>query len=359
MAGLHQQQRVAAHERRGHRHLRAVGKAEILVAAEFLDAGKNVVPAADVEPGGVILQFPEEFIHLESGDDRLDQAGGLDGSPGQAQGFLGNDKNLVPQSCFEVRLHLRQVEVRPAAARQQFLRVVEEVEREIEDAAGHRLAVDGDVLLVEMPAARPRQQHRELVVQLVALAARVEGNRAAHRVAQVDLPVDHVEPGRAVGVLEVRHEGGGAAVERVDHHLAVGRPGDLDAPVEHVLRLRRNLPVRVADLLRLGQEIRQLAGVEFLLARRAAREQFLAARLELAVQLGDERERPRRQDRRELGRDRRGNLHAVGEWIGSVHGAENSRDEGGWILRIGMTHRNMEFPLRLQWRRIAPFFARE
>jgi hypothetical protein len=36
VAGLHQQQRVAAHERRGHRHLRAVGEAEILVAANFL-----------------------------------------------------------------------------------------------------------------------------------------------------------------------------------------------------------------------------------------------------------------------------------------------------------------------------------
>jgi hypothetical protein len=31
VAGLHQQQRVGAHERRGHRHLRAVGEAEVAV----------------------------------------------------------------------------------------------------------------------------------------------------------------------------------------------------------------------------------------------------------------------------------------------------------------------------------------
>ena len=199
-----------------------------------------------------------------------------------------------------MRLHLRQVEIRSAAAREQLLRVVEEVQREIEDAAGHRLAVDGDVLLVQVPAARPRQQHRGPVVQPVALAALLEGDGAAHRVAQVDLAVDHVEPGRAVGVLEVRHEGGGAAVERVDHHLAVGRPGDLDAAVEHVLRLRRDLPFGVADFFRFRQEIRQLARIEFLLPRRAPRQQLLAARFELAVQFRDEGERFRRQDRGEL-----------------------------------------------------------
>jgi len=36
VAGLHQAQRVGAHERCRHRHLRAVGEAEILVGAEFL-----------------------------------------------------------------------------------------------------------------------------------------------------------------------------------------------------------------------------------------------------------------------------------------------------------------------------------
>ena len=47
------------------------------------------------------------------------------------------------------------------------------------------------------------------------------------RVAQVELALDHVVPGRRVGVLEVGHEPVGARVQRVDDHLAVGRPGDL------------------------------------------------------------------------------------------------------------------------------------
>ena len=78
VAGLDQQQRVGAHERRGHRHLRAVGEAEILVGAEFLDAGKDVVPAPDVEARRVVAQLVQDLVHLERGDHRLDQRGGLD-----------------------------------------------------------------------------------------------------------------------------------------------------------------------------------------------------------------------------------------------------------------------------------------
>ena len=49
VAGLDQQQRVGAHEGRRHRDLRAVGEAEVAVAAELLDAAEDVVPAAGVE----------------------------------------------------------------------------------------------------------------------------------------------------------------------------------------------------------------------------------------------------------------------------------------------------------------------
>ena len=212
-----------------------------------------------------------------------------------------------------MRLHLRQVEVRSRAALDQLLRVVEEEQREVEDRAGDGLAVDLHVLLDEVPAARARDQHRGLVVQLVLLAALLERDRAADRVAQVELALDHVRPGRAVRVLEVRHEGRRAAVERVDHHLAVGRAGDLDAAVEEVRRLVRDLPLRLADRLRLGEEIGQPAGVEVLLPRLAAGEELLPAAFELAMQLRDERERFRGQDGGVVGRDRAGDLDAGGQ----------------------------------------------
>ncbi len=215
---------------------------------------------------------------------------------------------------------------------------MEEQQREIEQRARDRLAVHSDVLFVEMPAARPRNHDGGLVVQTVSLAVLLERNGAAHRVADVDLAVDHVEPGRAIGVLEIRHEGRCAAIERIDHHLAVGRSGDLDPAVEHVLGLWRNLPVVGADILRLGQKIGQLAAIEFLLPCRAAREQFFAARAEPALQLRDQRKRFRGQDLGKFRRDTPSDRHSLRKWVRHVHCT---------ILGIEMAHRNIKM-LRCQ-----------
>jgi hypothetical protein len=77
--------------------------------------------------------------------------------------------------------------------------------------------------------------------------------------------------------------GEGARVERVDHHLAIGGPGDLDATIEQVLRLVRDFPVGRADRGGFGEEVGHAAGIEFLLARRARGEALLAARFEAAA----------------------------------------------------------------------------
>ena len=131
-------------------------------------------------------------------------------------------------------------------------------------------------------------------------------------------------PGGCVGVLEVGHEDRSAAVECIDHHLAIGRAGNLDTPVEQVGGLRRDFPCRVADARRLRQEVRHLPGIELLLPHRARSQQFLPARLEPTVQLGDKGERVRGEERGELGGYRRGNLHACRERVGSVHGARKT-----------------------------------
>jgi hypothetical protein len=333
VAGLHQQQRIGAHERRGHRDLRAVGEAEIVVGAEFLDAGEDVIPAPDVEARGMLAQLVQDLVHLERRNDRLDEGGGPDRPHGDPQFILRKNKNLVPQPRLEMRLHLRQVEVRARAAREQLACVVEEVEREVEDAARDRLAVDGDVLFIQVPAARARDQHRGLVVQPILLAVLPETDVAAHSIAQVDLPVDHVVPGRAIGVLEVGHEGRGAAIQRIDDHLAVGGTRDLDTPVEQVCGLRSDFPLRVTDLFRSLEKIRFGAGVELFLPSGAACQQLLAPRLEAPVQHGNESNRLGSKDLRELRRNPAGNRDAVGQRIGHVHSS---------ILCSGMWRRNMK-----------------
>ncbi len=320
VAGLDQELRVALQEVRGHRDQRAVGEAEVAVAAQLLDAREDVVPAAGVEPRRVLAQLVQDLVHLERRDDRLDQHGRLDRAARNAQRVLRHHEDVVPQPRLEVALELRQVEVRPRAARDQLLRVVERVEREVEDPARDRLAVDLHVLLRQVPAARAHEQHGELLAQPVDLPfRRRELDPAADRVGEVDVALDVVVPARRVRVLEVRHEDARARVERVDDHLAVDGAGDLDAAILDVGGDARAGPVAVAHRARLREEVGQLAGVELRLPLRAHRQELGPARPERALQLRGERDRLGGQDPCVLGGDASGDLDA-GAVGGRAHG---------------------------------------
>jgi hypothetical protein len=182
-----------------------------------------------------------------------------------------------------------------------------------------------------MPAARPHEQHRGLLVQLVrpAFGRRVI-DPAANGVAQVDVTLDVVVPLRRVGVLEVGHEDAGARIQGVDDHLAVDRTGDLDPAIHDVAVDRRAHPVSVANRPGFREEIRQLAGVELALPRGAPREQLVTAAAERALQPGRERDRLGRQDLREFGSDAAGDLDA-----GTVAGGAHERG----ILKGGSQNR--------------------
>src|SRR5262249_5567909 len=224
-------------------------------------------------------------------EDGLDEHRGADGADWKTDLLLLANEDVVPQPRLEVRLHLRQIEVRSSAARNELFRVVEEIEREVEEARGDRLRVDEQVLFEQMPSARADHERRRLLIQRVMFLAAVEGDRAAHGIAEVDVTVEVVGPRRRVRVFEVGHEDVRAGVERVDHHLEVDGPGDLDAAVEQVAGNLRHGPVRLADAARLFEEARPFAGVEALLALLALAQQFLAARIELALQHGHELQR--------------------------------------------------------------------
>jgi hypothetical protein len=263
---------------------------------ELLDDAEDVVPAAGVEAGRVVAQLVEDLLHLEGGEDRLDEDRRLDRARRQVETLLREVEDVVPEAGLEVALELGQVEVRAAALVEQALPVVEEVEPEVEEAAGDRLAVDEHVPLGEVPAARAHEQHRRVVSEAIGLLPGVELDRALDRVRQVRLALDAVAPGRRVGVLEVGHEAARARVERVDDHLAVDRPGDLHAPVLQVGRHGRHAPVALAHLARLGKEVGELAVVQPRLALRAGGEESVPRAVEASVQLGDECQRVGAQD---------------------------------------------------------------
>src|SRR6266850_4827976 len=113
----------------------------------------------------MIAKFVEDLVHLERGQDRLDEHRGADAPVRNAEDLLRVDKDVVPEPRFQMRLHLRQVKIRPAAARDRFLRVVKKVQAEIEEACRYRLAIDDQMLLQQMPPARPDNERRGLLVQ--------------------------------------------------------------------------------------------------------------------------------------------------------------------------------------------------
>jgi len=97
------------------------------------------------------------------------------------------------------------------------------------------------------------------------------------------------------------HERRGAAIERVDHHLAIVGP---------VISTRRSsmsfgcgaiAPFFFSCFPRLGQEIRQAPPSKTFWRAARRGEQLAAARLELPVQLRDKSESFRRENRGELG----------------------------------------------------------
>src|SRR5262249_22975201 len=99
---------------------------------------------------------------------------------------------------------------------------------------------------------------------------------------------DQVLPGRRIGVLEISHEDVGAAIERVDHHLAVGRAGDLDPAILNVAWYWGYPPITGADRLGFRQEIRFPPCVEPLLQFSAARQKPLSLGAEPPFELNRE-----------------------------------------------------------------------
>src|SRR5439155_159452 len=127
---------------------------------------------ARIQARCVLPQFVQNLLHLKRGGDRLDQGGRLHASRGDPDPFLGEAEHVGPQAGLEMTLHLREVEVGARPPGEELLRVVEEVQSEIHEAARSDLAVDPQMLLGEMPSAGPHHQSRGLAVQSVLLPLR-------------------------------------------------------------------------------------------------------------------------------------------------------------------------------------------
>ena len=138
MAGLDEELRVRPHERHGHRQLGAIRDRQVGPGAELLDAAEQVVPAPGIEPRGMLAQLEQDLVHLEGGQDRLDQDGRPDAPARDPERRLAVDEDLVPEPRLVMALELGEVEVRTAAEPKRLGAVVEEEQPEVEQAGRDR-----------------------------------------------------------------------------------------------------------------------------------------------------------------------------------------------------------------------------
>ena len=68
-----------------HVDLRPVWEGHVGALGEYLDEAEYVVPAAQVQAGWVFPQLVEDLLHLEGGENMLDEHGAADSSPGNIQ----------------------------------------------------------------------------------------------------------------------------------------------------------------------------------------------------------------------------------------------------------------------------------
>ena len=109
-------------------------------------------------------------------------------------------------------------------------------------------------------------------------------------VAQIYLALDHVVPGRAIGILEVRHKGAGAAVERIDDHFPISRTGDFDTTILDIGRHWRDYPTAIAYMLGCGQKVGQRSTIELFLTYSPCCQQGLTGRFKLGGELYKKRQ---------------------------------------------------------------------
>lgn len=202
VASLDEKTDIRVHERNSHGHGRAIRQNKVGVLAELLDKRKDIIPAAAVETRAVVAELIDDLVHFKGSVDGLNQNGGTDSAAGKTDVVLGQVEGIIPQTSLEVRFHLGEVKVRAKAALDQLARIVEKVQTKVKQRAGHGFAVDGEMLLLKVPAASTGDEGGQGSVgaQLVLFVTLLKVHLAADGIVQVDLAVDHVFPcwGRGV-----------------------------------------------------------------------------------------------------------------------------------------------------------------
>jgi hypothetical protein len=108
----------------------------------------------------VRAQLVQDLVHLEGRGQRLDEHRGLDRAAGDAEHVLREHEHVVPERASRCAPAWGGRSTAPCRGARARLRVVEEVQPEVEEAARNVAPVDAHVRLAQVPAPRPHEQHR-------------------------------------------------------------------------------------------------------------------------------------------------------------------------------------------------------
>ena len=112
----------------------------------------------------MVPQLVENLLHLKRSQNVLNQNGGFDRALRDAEQIFGFNKHVVPEARFQIMLELGQIEINARALFEAIADVVEEIDREIKQAAGSLFPINPNMFFGEVPAARAHQQRSGLVV---------------------------------------------------------------------------------------------------------------------------------------------------------------------------------------------------
>lgn len=90
----------------------------------------------------MLPQLKEDFFHLERSGKGLDEDSASNGTSRDTDVRLRKVEDIIPETGFEVMLHLREVEIGADTASNQFLGIMEEIKRKVEDGCGDRGIID-------------------------------------------------------------------------------------------------------------------------------------------------------------------------------------------------------------------------
>src|SRR5689334_17972276 len=105
----------------------------------------------------MIAKLIQDFIHFKGSKDSFDENGGADGALGYTDVILGKHEYIVPETCLQVALHLRQIEIGSYSLTEQIAGVMEEEQSGIEQRPRYRLTINRRMLFDEMPSSRTNQ----------------------------------------------------------------------------------------------------------------------------------------------------------------------------------------------------------